>query len=280
MQRRFLLKACLGLSIAAFGLPMAHGPAWAVDALQRVKASGVLKVGTETAFAPFDFINESGEHIGLNVDAFDQIARELGVKLEWVTLPWDGVLPALEAGQFDMVAGPATITKKRAERYRFLSPIADATMGLLKAKGNKAIGKPEDIAGKTVGAGKGTAALLQVQAYGKTLPTPITTREYVSFNEAYADLAASRIAVVVNSLPNITYVAEKQPDTFEVVTPPFGQKAYFGFLGTKKADDQPLLDAVQAALVTMRRDGRLAALQGKWFGTRFETPDVAPEPAF
>lgn len=280
MNKRFLHKAAVGLLIAlAMPLGATFG-AEAEDALARVKAAGVLKVGTETAFAPFDFIDEAGEHAGLNVDAFEEIAGELGVKLEWVELPWDGVFPALEAGQFDMVAGPATITKARAERYRFLSPIAEATVAILKAKGDATITKPEDIAGKIVGAGKATAQLAQVQAYGKTLPSPVETREYVGFNEAYADLAAGRIAAVANSLPNIAFVASKQPDTFAVVLPPFGQKSYFGFIGTKKPDDQSLLDAVQAALVKMKGDGRMATFQQKWFGTSFETPDAAPEPAF
>jgi len=276
MQKRLFLKAVLGLAI----LSAASLPALAESALDRVKAAGVLKVGTETAFAPFDFIDEAGEHTGLNVDVFAEVGKELGVKIEWVELPWDGVLPALEAGQFDMVAGPATITKARLERYRFLSPVAEATVAFLKGKGEADITKPEDLAGKTVGAGKATAQLAQIQEYSKTLSTPIETREYVSFNEAYADLAAGRIAAVGNSLPNIAFVASKQPDVFEVVLPPFGKKSYFGFIGTKKPDDQPLLDAVQAALVKMKGDGRIAELQKKWFGTSFDTPDEVPEPNF
>lgn len=276
MLKRTFLKGAL----AAAALSAALFPALAEDALTRVKAAGTLKVGTETAFAPFDFIDEAGTHTGLNVDAFAEIGKELGVKIEWVELPWDGVLPGLEAGQFDMVAGPATITKARLERYRFLSPVAEATVAFLKGKSETGITKPEDLAGKVVGAGKATAQLAQVQEYSKSLPTPIETREYVSFNEAYADLAAGRIAAVGNSLPNISFVASKQPEQFEVVLPPFGKKSYFGFIGTKKPDDQALLDAVQAALVKMKADGRMAALQEKWFGTKFDTPDEVPEPNF
>ena len=78
----------------------AGGAAYAEDALAKAKAAGVLKVGTETEFAPFDFI-DAGAHVGLNVDLFEEIGKELGVKIEWVTLPWDGVLPGLEAGKFD-----------------------------------------------------------------------------------------------------------------------------------------------------------------------------------
>jgi polar amino acid transport system substrate-binding protein len=273
MDKRSFCKWALGAGLA-FSL---SGAAFADDALSKMKASGVLKVGTETEFAPFDFI-DAGQHVGLNVDLFEEVGKELGVKIEWVTLPWDGVLPALEAGKFDMVAGPATITKARMEHYRFTPPIAEATVALLKRKGDASVTKPEDIAGKTVGEGKATSQLAQTKAYGDKLPGGIKIKEYVGYNEAYADLAAGRVVAVGNSLPNIAFVAKQKPDTFEVVLPTFGTKTYFGFIYRKDPDFKSLDDAVDAALLKIKNDGRMATLQKKWFGTSFDTPDSVPEP--
>jgi polar amino acid transport system substrate-binding protein len=275
MNKRGFGKVMIGAALAM----VLSGAAYAEDILAKVKAAGTLKVGTETEFAPFDYI-DAGKHVGLNVDLFQEIGKELGVKIEWVTLPWDGVLPGLEAGKFDMVAGPATITKARMEHYRFSMPIAEATVALLKRKGDKSVMKPEDIGGKIVGAGKATSQLTQLKAYGDTLPGKVDAREYVGFNEAYADLAAGRIVAVGNSLPNIAFVAKQRPDTFEVVLPTFGAKSYFGFIGRKDADYASLMDAVQVAMLKIKGDGRMAALQKKWFGTTFDTPDVAPTPNF
>ncbi|MBP1860511.1 polar amino acid transport system substrate-binding protein [Rhizobium herbae] len=275
MRAGFLVR---GLATAALLLGTTFS-AHAEDALARVKAAGSLKVGTETAFAPFDFI-DAGEHAGLNVDVFAEIGKELGVTIEWVALPWEGVLPGLEAGKFDMVAGPATITKARMERYRFTPPVAEATVAILKKAGDTTITKPEDIAGKAIGVGKATAQLAQLTAYSETLPTKVDVREYPAFTESYADLAAGRIAGVANSLPNIAFVASQRKDTFEVVLPPFGQKSYFGFIGTKDADHAPLMVAIDAALLKMKGDGRLAEMQKKWFGASFDTPDSVPDPAF
>ncbi len=274
MTKRVFLKAFLGLALA-FGMT---GAAHAEDALARVKAAGSLKVGTETAFAPFDFI-DAGQHVGLNVDLFQEIGQEMGVKIDWVALPWEGVLPGLEAGKFDLVAGPATITKARMERYRFLPPIGEATDALMKRKGDTSVMKPADIAGKTVGAGKASSQLAQLQDYAKTMPTKVTVREYVGNNEAYADLAAGRLAAVANSLTNIAFVAKQRSDTFEVVDPPFGPKSYFGYIIPKDPDHAALADAVQAAMLKIKADGRLAALQKKWFGAAFDTPDAVTEPA-
>jgi polar amino acid transport system substrate-binding protein len=275
MKKRTFVKMVMGAALA-IGF---SGTAYADDALGKIKAAGVLKVGTETEFAPFDYI-DAGAHVGLNVDLFQEIGKELGVKIEWVTLPWDGVLPGLEAGKFDMVAGPATITKARMEHYRFSPPIAEASVALLKRKGDTTVMKPEDIAGKAVGAGKATSQFTQLKAFGDTLPGKVDAREYVGFNEAYADLAAGRIVAVGNSLPNIEFVAKQRPDTFEVLLPSFGAKSYFGYIGRKDADYAGLMDAVQAAMLKIKGDGRLAVIQEKWFGAAFDTPDSVTTPSF
>ncbi|MBV9523551.1 MAG: transporter substrate-binding domain-containing protein [Alphaproteobacteria bacterium] len=272
MSRKLLWAAiAIALSLAS------SGTARAEDALARVKKGGELKVGTETAFAPFDFV-DGADHKGLNVDLLAEIGKELGVKITWVALPWESVLPGLEAGKFDMVAGPATITKARMERYRFSPPIAEATVALLKRAGDNTIQKPADIAGKPTGGGKASAQLEQLKEFVATLPQKGEVREYVSNNEAYADLAAGRIVAVGNSLPNIAYVASQRPDTFAVVQPPFGTKSYFGFIGAKDADHASLADAIDAAMLKIKADGRLATIQKKWFGLSFETPDKITDP--
>ncbi|RWX75006.1 transporter substrate-binding domain-containing protein [Neorhizobium lilium] len=276
MLKRHFLKAAVSAALFIGTALSAHA---ADDALARIKAAGVMKVGTETAFAPFDFI-DAGEHAGLNVDFFAELGKDLGVKIEWVALPWDGVLPGLEAGKFDFVAGPATITKARLERYRMTSPVAEATVAILKKAGDKTITKPEDIAGKAVGVGKATAQLAQLQEYSATLPKKVEVREYVSFNDAYADLAAGRVVAVANSLPNIAFVAQQRKGAFEVVTPAFGKKTYFGFIGKKDDDSKSLVDLVNEETIKMKKDGRLAKMQEKWFGTKFDTPDAVTDPAF
>jgi polar amino acid transport system substrate-binding protein len=279
-MRRFCARGRLA-AVLAVGLVagLTTLQARAADLLASVKQKGELVIGTEMQFAPFDFL-DNGVHKGLNVDLFDEVGKELGVKVTFVDLPWESVLPGLDAGKYDMVAGPATITKARMERYRFSVPIADATVALLKRAGDKTVMKPEDIAGKAVGAGKASSQMEQLKKYGESLPGGITLREYVSNSEAYADLAAGRIVAVGNSLPNIAYVAAQRPETFEVVLPPFGAKAYFGYIGKKDADAQSLMDAVDAAIVKMHKDGRLAAIEKKWFGLVMDTPDTIPTPNF
>jgi polar amino acid transport system substrate-binding protein len=277
ITRRFTVLGAAALGLAA--TLALSGAAHAEDLLAKVKAKGELSVGTELQFAPFDFV-EDGKQAGLNKELFAEIGKELGVKVTFLDLPWPSVLPGLEAGKFDMVAGPATITKARMERYRFSSPIADATVAILKKKGDASITKPADIAGKKVGSGKATAQLAQLQEFAKTLPTPPTIQEYVDFSQSYADLGAGRIVAVANSLPNIAYLAKQKSDVFEVVEPPFGAPVYFGYIGSKSPDAKSLMDAIDAAIIKTKHDGRLAALQKKWFGTEMKTPDQVTEASF
>ncbi|WP_376090236.1 transporter substrate-binding domain-containing protein [Roseomonas sp. CCTCC AB2023176] len=270
---RFTRRA---LGAAALSLPFIR-PA-AANNLEKARRAGELLIATELHFAPFDF-TEGGRQVGMNVELFEHVGRDLGVRIRFQDLPWPAVLPGLEAGRYDMVGGPATITRARAERYRFTVPVAEATVAVLKRANDASIQKPEDVAGKQLGGATATAQLAQFQAFVQRLPgTTPPIREYQSFSEAYADLAAGRIAAVANSLPNIAFVAKTRPNVFAVVNPPFGEKSYFGYIGRKDEDSAPLLDAIDDSIRRMRTDGRLAALQTKWFGQAFDTPDNVPPP--
>lgn len=264
-----ITRRTLGLATPAIFAPLAGARA---NNLEKARRAGELMIATELHFAPFDF-TEGGRQTGLNSELFAVVGEALGVRIRFQDLPWPGVLPGLEAGRFDLVAGPATITRARMERYRFTAPIADATVALLKRSSDATIARPQDIAGKVVGSAQATAQLTQLQQFiARENLAGVTIREYQSFSESYADLAAGRIVAVANSLPNIAYVAQQRRGMFSVVAPPFGARVYFGYLGRKDADTAPLIDAIDGVIDAMRGDGRLAALQTKWFGQSFEVP--------
>ncbi|MCA8022651.1 transporter substrate-binding domain-containing protein [Burkholderia metallica] len=268
--KRYVLVMALGTASLS---------AVAEDDLAKVRKAGELVVGTEMQFAPFDFL-QSGQQAGFNKDLFGEVGKELGVKVRFIDLPWASVLPGLEAGKFDMVGGPLTLTKARMSRYAYTLPIADATDALLKRTGDSSIRQSSDIAGKTVGAQKGSAQLDQLKIYAAALPKPPEIREYVDNNQAYTDLAAGRIVAVANSATNIAYVAKQRPGVFSVVQPSFGAKVYYAYCMRKDAASQPLLDAFDGALVKMQRDGRLAALQKKWLGVAMDMPSTLPSPNY
>ena len=159
------------------------------------------------------------------------------------------------------------------ERYALTLPISDATVALVQRKGGD-LTKPEDIKGKTVGIQKGTAQEKQLEAYSDTLGG-FTIRGYGSPDEAYADLAAGRLDAVAGSAPNLAYLAKTRPDVFETIQPPFGEPKYFAWV-TRKDGSESLIEAMNAALIKIQDDGRLAAMQEKWFGTATALPKEMP----
>jgi polar amino acid transport system substrate-binding protein len=252
----------------------------AQDLLAQIKQRGEIVVGTELQFAPFEFL-EGDKPVGFDVDLIDRIAKDWGVKVTWVDLPWASVLPAMEAKKFDMVVAGTTISKARLERYYMTLPIGDATVALIKRTDDKAITKPADIAGKVVASMKGSAQLQILTDYAKTLPGGAgEIKVYIGSSNAYADLAAGRVEAVATSLPNLMYLAKTQP-TYEVVLPPFGPPAYLAWVLRKTPDSMPLLDAVNAEIKKFDQDGTIKALQIKWLGKDVTLPyENIPAPQY
>jgi polar amino acid transport system substrate-binding protein len=275
LTRRAALRGGVAAIAASGGLLVATRGALADDTLADVKKRGELVTATEMQFPPFD-ISDNGVYKGVDRELIDAVAKELGVKVKYIDLPWTSVLPGLEAKKFDLVIAPVTITKERMKRYAFSVPIADATAALMKRADDKSIMKPEDIAGKTVGGQKGTSQVEQLKAFAAKLPKPVEVKEYVDNNQSYADLAAGRIDAAVNSLPNLAYAAAQRSDTFALVLPPFGQPTYFSWVG--RLEDKSLLDAINAAIVKLDDDGTMASIQKKWFGQTVALPKTVPEP--
>jgi len=275
MKKPNPLKQPLAKLTLTVGLCLAATSASA-DLLDDVKERGVLNVGTEFHFAPFAYL-DAGQQSGLNLELMERVGSELGVSINWIDLPWPSVLPGLEAGNYDFVAGPAMITQERKLRYNFTLPIADATVAILKRADDDSIQTPEDISGKAAGGGRGTAQLEQLKTFAAELPEPPTITEYVDFSQTYADLAAGRIDAVANSLPNIAYTATQRP-MFEVVQPPFGQPAFFGYMARNDEESASLVEAINEVLLSMHEDGSLSELQTKWFGAPMDIPSEDFEP--
>ena len=273
--------AAIGATVAAC-LAVSGGPANA-DLLAEIKKRGEFIVGTEARFPPFEFVKD-GRIVGYSTDIMEHVMKALpGVKLKRLDLPWQGILPGLAAAKFDYVVTSVTVTRERYAKYALSLPIADATMALVKRKGDASIKAPEDIAGRMVGSQAGSAQLQALQAFANGLKSAGKgvkgIKTYVDFNEAFADLAAGRISAVCNSLPNLLDLVRKRPDTFEMVLPTFGPKKYFSWAARKDANSASLVAFMDAQIAKLNKSGVLTALQKKWFGGPMDLPaDKLPAP--
>ncbi|WP_342643734.1 transporter substrate-binding domain-containing protein [Rhodoligotrophos ferricapiens] len=284
-----MFRACfkaiaLAAAMGVAGLTgLASTPSFAADLLQTIKDKGKFVVGTEARYPPFEFV-ENGKIVGYGPDLFDEVMKALpGVQVERLDLPFQGLLPGLQAKKFDAIITAVTVNKRRFDTYYLTLPIADATFAVVKRKGDTSITKPEDLAGKVVGTQAGSAQLAGTELFSKQLAEKgegiDSIETYVDFNEAYADLAAGRVDAVVNSLPNLLYLQKQRPDAFEVVQPTFGPKTYFSWVVRKDDESASLGKFLDEQLRKLNQDGTMKKLQEKWFGFPMELPsDALPTP--
>jgi len=253
------------------------------DQLETIKAKKEIVIGTEAQFAPFEFLQD-GKIVGYGPDLMHFILQELPeVRVKQLDLPFQGILPGLAAKRFDFVVTSVTMTRERLAKFAFTVPIADATTALVKRKDDASIAGPDDIAGKTVGSQAGSAQLKALKDYAAKLKAAgkadVTIREYVSFDEAYADLSAGRLDAVAQSLANLATLVKTRSDVYAVIDTPIGPKTYFGWVGRQGEDSASLVKFFSDGIARAQRTGKMKELQMKWFGFTMDVPtDAVPEP--
>lgn len=273
------------LFLVGITLLVATHQAPAQDLLARVKQRGEIVIGSEARFAPFEYV-ENGRIVGYDVDLLALIMKDLpGVKVKQLDIPFQGILPGLEARKFDYVVTFVMATKARTERYALSLPISFATVALLKRQGDASINTPEGVVGKVAASQTGSATLQQLQAWSdklkqKTGKGASGIRDYIGFDEAYSDLANGRVDVVAQVLPNILYLVRQRPQVFAAVLPPIGPQEYAGWVGRKDSDSASLEKFFNDELARLNISGKMAELQKKWFGHEMALPfDKLPTPA-
>lgn len=116
-------------------------------------------IATDTTFAPFEFQNEAGEYVGIDIELLAAIAEDQGFEYELQTLGFDAAVQALEAGQADGVIAGMSITEARAEKFDFSTPYFDSGVVMGIAADNEEIKSYEDLAGQKVAVKRGTEGM-------------------------------------------------------------------------------------------------------------------------
>lgn len=269
------------LSLASAFSVSAHS----ADLLDRIKQSKTITIACEARFAPFESV-ENGKIVGYDVDLMNHIlAKSLpDVKVSQLDLPFQGILPGLDAKKFDFVVTAVTVNKQRIAHFAITVPIAESTVALLKREDDDSIKTLDDLSGKVVGSQAGSGQLQVLQAFDQKLkasgkPGIREIKQYVSFDEAYADLANKRLDGVAQSLSNLGPLIKSRPGIFSTLKPMLGPTAYFGWVGRKDDDSASLVKLFSDGIGEANRDGTMKALQEKWFGFTMTTPaDAMPAP--
>ncbi len=272
-----LNRRLLGLMAGAVAASqLSPGPASAQDTLARIKETGVATVGTEAAFPPFEFVDESGEIVGYGKDILDVVIAELGVELEQLDLPWQGILPGLLAEKFDFVATTVSINEERAARYAYTLPIANGQPYIMTRKG-EAVENEDALAGMAVGTQLASSTEPIARALDERLKGEgegfAELKLYTAYTDTYVALANGEIDAVIQALPSLAVLVKERSDMFEIAAPVETGVAYTYMAWVTRPEDKDLRDFISGVIREMREDGRLYEIQNKWFGFKMEIPD-------
>ncbi|KAG8148641.1 transporter substrate-binding domain-containing protein [Burkholderia catarinensis] len=255
------------------------------DLLARIKSNKEITIATEARYAPFEYV-DNGKIVGYDADLMAYVLKSLpDVKVKQLDLPFQGLLPGLDAKRFDIVVTAVTVNKDRVSHFAFTVPVADATTGVLLRNGDTSIKSPEDLNGKIVGSQTGSAQLQALQALDKKLkdaggPGIKQIKQYVAFDEAYADLAVGRLDAVTQSVANLGPLMKSRPGVFTLLRQTIGPKSYFAWVARKDSDSAALVKLFSDGIARANRDGTMKKLQEKWFGSTMDVPvDSVPAPS-
>ena len=264
--------ATIGQCVTASGTQAPAAPK-GVDFKQQLKEQGILNVGSDNEFPPFESIEPGQtEPTGFDVDLYKEVAKRLGLTAKSTTTSFDGLFTqSIPRGQFDIGVSAITIKEERKRSVDFTVPYFAANLSLaVNVKQTPNVKTIDDLAGQTIGVQTGTtgadcAKALVAQGKGKDV------KEFDTTGPAFDDLVAGRIGAIVNDRPASEGFIEQNRPTIEVVQVIETNEKY-GFAIAKSKPD--LRVAINEKLLEIMRDGTFAKIYKKWFKT--EPPFTVP----
>lgn len=222
-------------------------------------SKNVLRVGTTADFAPFEFQDEKGdEYAGFDMDLVRAVGEEMGCKVEIQNLSFDGLIPALNAGNIDLIVSGMSITPERQERVLFSEPYYQSGLNIVVAKDNTTINKFADLKGKKVAVQIGTTSADYVKGMDG-----VNVVEFSSSADTFMELRAKGVDAVVNDRPvNEYYIASTGEKNVRIINELVSAEDY-GFAMDKKQTE--LAVKVNDALKKLRENGKYQQIYDKWF---------------
>lgn len=221
-------------------------------------AQDVLRVGANVAYPPFEFVDENGEYAGFDMDLIREVGRRLGMQVEIINTAWEGIIPGLVAGHYDVIISAMTITDARAAAVDFTDPYFSTGQVIVVRADDDSVRTPADLAGKVVAVQIGTTgqfAAERLTGLRRIDHYPTTPEAFLALRIGRADAAVvDELVAVQESIAN--------PGVLKVVGTPFTVE-YYGIALRKGRDE--LLRAINRALAQIKADGTYDALYEKWF---------------
>jgi len=251
--------------------------------------SQTIRIGTEGAYPPWNNLNSAGELEGAEIDFGNEACERMGVTCEWITQDWDGIIPALLQGKYDIIIAGMSITEERKEKVNFTngymtdgarfavikdSGLADLNIaGMSKVNLNNAGGKEQAAIGQLIAAMDGKTVCVQSSTIHqnfleKHMSGAVDVKLYQAVDDHNLDLAAGRCDAVLADVGSIIDFMESDGGVDVAFTGPTFSGGVFGdgVGGAVRKEDNDILDMWNAVISEMSKDGTTAEITKRWFG--------------
>ncbi len=220
-----------------------------------------LRTAVDGTFAPHAMPKLGGGVEGFNVDLFTEAARRMGREITIDSASFSGLIPAMNAGRYDFLAAPVTVTRERAENMIFTQGYLWTAYQFGIRRGSASLKGWEDLKGRVVTVNKGTP--YETLARQKAAEVGFEVQAYESNADAIQAVISGRAYANLAGNTVIKYAASKTPQ-FVADLPLADTRAHWA--APFRKDNVALRNQVQDVLSCMKRDGTLARISEKWFG--------------
>lgn len=217
-----------------------------------------LVAGTEATYAPMEYIDSSGEIVGIDIDFVNALAEEIGVEVEFQNIGWDPLFPAVKNGEIDFAVSSITITEKRQEEYDFTDPYYIANQLILVPEDSD-ISSFEDLADKKVAVQISTTGHEKVkELLGETSENIVATDNLpLAIGEM---INGNADAVVGDNAPVLEYMKSNPNVVLKSIEDDAFEKEYYGLMLRK--GNTELLEKLNEGIQKLKESGKLTEITG------------------
>ncbi|MBN6519224.1 ABC transporter substrate-binding protein [Acinetobacter pittii] len=227
----------------------------------------VIRFGTESSYAPFEYKTPDGKLTGFDVDLGNAICAKLKAKCVWVENSFDGMIPALKAKKFDGILSSMTVTDERAKQIAFSSKIYNTPTRMVAKKGSPLLPTAASLKGKRVGVQQGTIQ----ETYAKTYwaPKGVTVVPYPVQDLIYQDMMSGRLDATLQDAIMVdgAFLKQAKGKNFAFAGGNVVDAKTLGVgaaIGLRK-EDADLKANINKALAAIIADGTYKKLEKKYF---------------
>ncbi|MGF1703033.1 ABC transporter substrate-binding protein [Photobacterium makurazakiensis] len=225
-----------------------------------------VRFGIEGAYPPFSWTEPSGELKGFDVDMANALCEEMQVKCKVVAQDWDGIIPSLLARKYDAIIAAMSITEERKKRVDFTGKYALIPNKFVAKKGTELDFTKEGLKGVKVGVQRATT---HDKYLTDNYPGSVEIVRYGSFDDAYLDLKAGRIATVLGDASALEegLLNRDGGDGYEFIGPSLTDPKWFGdgFGIAVRKQDKDLTKQLDEAITSLREKGIYQDIAAKYF---------------